>query len=58
MKFTLMIQYLGTYDSIVTDLIKALPGNSSINTVQHATIEEGCVFRVHGDIMQRWVVVT
>jgi hypothetical protein len=25
---------------IVTDLINALPGNSSLNTVQHATIEE------------------
>jgi hypothetical protein len=25
---------------IVMDLIDALPGNSSVNTVQHATIEE------------------
>jgi hypothetical protein len=25
---------------IVTDLINALPGNSSVNTVQHAIIEE------------------
>jgi hypothetical protein len=25
---------------IVTDLISALPGNSSVNTVQHPTIEE------------------
>jgi hypothetical protein len=25
---------------IVTDLINALPGNSSVNTVQYATIEE------------------
>jgi hypothetical protein len=25
---------------IITDLINALPGNSSVNTVQHATIEE------------------
>jgi hypothetical protein len=25
---------------IVTDLINALPGNSSVNTVQHATIDE------------------
>jgi hypothetical protein len=30
---------------IVTDLINALPGNSSVNTVQHATIEEA-VFSV------------
>jgi hypothetical protein len=29
----------------VTDLINALPGNSSVNTVQHATIEEA-VFSV------------
>jgi hypothetical protein len=25
---------------IVTDLLKALPGNSSVNTVQHATMQE------------------
>jgi hypothetical protein len=31
--------------NIVTDLINALPGNSSVNTVQHATIEEA-VFTV------------
>jgi hypothetical protein len=30
---------------IVTNLINALPGNSSVNTVQHATIEEA-VFSV------------
>jgi hypothetical protein len=30
---------------IVKDLINALPGNSSVNTVQHATIEEA-VFSV------------
>jgi hypothetical protein len=29
----------------VTDLIKAFPGNSCVNTVQHATIEEA-VFSV------------
>jgi hypothetical protein len=27
-------------DGIVTDLIITLPGNSSVNTVQHATIDE------------------
>jgi hypothetical protein len=26
--------------NIVKDLINALPGNSSVNTVQHVTIEE------------------
>jgi hypothetical protein len=31
--------------NIVTDLINALPGNSSVNTVQHVTIEEA-VFSV------------
>jgi hypothetical protein len=30
---------------IVMDLINALPGNSSVNTIQHATIEEA-VFSV------------
>jgi hypothetical protein len=39
-----------------THLINALPGNSSVNTVQHATIE--AVSRVRGDVTQRWVVVT
>jgi hypothetical protein len=28
------------YEHIVTDLINALPSNSSVNTVQHATIWE------------------
>jgi hypothetical protein len=27
-------------DNIVTDLINALPGNSSVNTAQHATTDE------------------
>jgi hypothetical protein len=44
--------------NIVTYFINALPGNSSVNTVQHATIEEACVFRVRGDVKQRWMVVT
>jgi hypothetical protein len=30
---------------IATDLINALPGNSSVNTVQHTTVEEA-VFSV------------
>jgi hypothetical protein len=29
-----------TIMNIVTAMINALPGNSSVNTVQHATIEE------------------
>jgi hypothetical protein len=32
-------------ESILTDLINALPGNSSVNTAQHAKIEEA-VFSV------------
>jgi hypothetical protein len=28
----------------VTDLIKALPGNNSVNNVQHATTEEAVVY--------------
>jgi hypothetical protein len=36
---------LQEYEDIITDLIKALPGNSSVNAVQHATIEEA-VFSV------------
>jgi hypothetical protein len=35
------------------ELINALPGNSSVNTVQYATTEEA-VFRVCSDVMQRW----
>jgi hypothetical protein len=32
------------YKGIVTDLINALPGNSSVNTVQHAIIEEAVFY--------------
>jgi hypothetical protein len=37
--------WCGWKDNIVTDLINALPGNSSVNTVQHGTTEEA-VFSV------------
>jgi hypothetical protein len=43
------ITYISTYIMyirIVTDLINALPGNSSVKTVQHAAIKE-CVFSVN-----------
>jgi hypothetical protein len=33
------------YNNNITDLINALPGNSSVNMVQHATMEEA-VFSV------------
>jgi hypothetical protein len=45
------------HKNIVTDFINALPGNSSVNAVQHATIEEA-VFWVRGDVTQRSVLVT
>jgi hypothetical protein len=38
----------------VTDLINALPGNSSINTVQHATIEEALFFVDLTDAPVEW----
>jgi hypothetical protein len=37
---TYACKYVCVYIHIVTDLINALPGNSSVNTVQHATIAE------------------
>jgi hypothetical protein len=36
----LFIPHMKSIKSTVTDLINALSGNSSVNTVQHATIEE------------------
>jgi hypothetical protein len=42
---------------IVTDLINALPGNSSGNTVQHATIREA-VFSISAMTSQQWIVIT
>jgi hypothetical protein len=36
----------------ITDLINALPGNSSLNTVQHATIYEAVFYVVRAE--QRW----
>jgi hypothetical protein len=32
--------YIHSFNHIVMDLINALPGNSSVNTVQQATIDE------------------
>jgi hypothetical protein len=34
------LKNIGLYKYIVTDLINALPGNSSLNTVKHTTTEE------------------
>jgi hypothetical protein len=39
-KFYFCAQSTVTVIDIVTDLINALLGNSSVNTVQHSTIEE------------------
>jgi hypothetical protein len=44
--------------NILTDLINALPGNSFVNTAQHATTEEVLFSYVRGDVTQRWVMVT
>jgi hypothetical protein len=44
------------YRHIVTDLINALPGNISVNTVQDATIEEA-VFSVSAVTSQQWIVI-
>jgi hypothetical protein len=35
---------LPTINSVVTDLIKELPGNGSVNTSQHAIIQEKLCF--------------
>jgi hypothetical protein len=36
----LLVEEEASFQNIVTDLINELPGNSSVITVQHATIEE------------------
>jgi hypothetical protein len=41
--------------NIVTDLINALPGNSSVNTVQHATIEEAVFPQDPTDVPIDWL---
>jgi hypothetical protein len=38
--------------NIVTDLINALPGNSSVNTAQHAAVDEAVFSGVRAE--QRW----
>jgi hypothetical protein len=45
-------QSLAKKRNIVTDLINALPGNSSVNTVQHTTIDEAVFYVVRAE--QRW----
>jgi hypothetical protein len=40
---------------IVTDLINVLPGNSSVNTVQHATIEEALFSVEPTDAPIKWL---
>jgi hypothetical protein len=40
---------------IVTDLINALPGNSSVNTVEHATIEEAVFYVDPTDAPVDWL---
>jgi hypothetical protein len=52
------VYYLLGYDT-VTDLINALPGNRSGNTVQHSTIEEA-VFSVDPTdaALTGWIAIT
>jgi hypothetical protein len=45
------------YFNTVTDLINTLPGNVSVNTAIHATIEEA-VLSISAVTSQQWVVVT
>jgi hypothetical protein len=40
-----IISDTNTVKDNVTDLVKALPGNSSVNTIHYATIG-GCVFYI------------
>jgi hypothetical protein len=49
--------HLNSDDCFVTDLINALPGNSSVNTVQHATTQEA-VFSVSAVTSQQWIGIT
>jgi hypothetical protein len=42
----------------VMDLINASPGNSSVNTVQHATIEEMCCLQIRPKRQQiGWIAI-
>jgi hypothetical protein len=50
---TVLKHCIGIPKNIVTDLINALPGNSSVNMVQHATIDEAFFFYVVC-VEQRW----
>jgi hypothetical protein len=43
---------------IVTDFINALPGNSSVNTIQHATIDEVGTTRLCNPILSNGSVNT
>jgi hypothetical protein len=43
--------------NIVTDVVNELPGNSSVNTVQHTTIEEA-IFSMSAVTSQQWIVNT
>jgi hypothetical protein len=56
--YALFTQMSVTYRQyILTDFINALPGNSIVYTVQHATVEEA-VFSVCAVTSQQWIVIT
>jgi hypothetical protein len=43
-------------EDVVTGFINALPGNISVNTVQHTTTEEA-VFSASAVTSQQWIVI-
>jgi hypothetical protein len=43
---------------VITDLINALPGNSSVNTVQNATIEAAVYYADPTDGPIDWIAIT
>jgi hypothetical protein len=51
-EFSFLIVFGLPFFRIVTDLTNALPGNSSLNTVQHAIIHEAVFYVVRAE--QRW----
>jgi hypothetical protein len=54
--YTTLVKNLMYYTcDIVTDLINALPGNSSVDTVQQATIEEAVISVDPTDAVIDWL---
>jgi hypothetical protein len=54
----ILINYFSTQiirNNILTDFVKALPDNSSVNTVQHTTIEEAVFSSDPTDAPMNWL---